>query len=434
MQLIDRPEYLEQLKLWQKHDDLVKIVTGVRRCGKSKLFELFQNYLKITGVVENQIISINLEDDVQTKAIGLALNTKTKLLEPYDALLDFIMNKIAKDKKTYVFIDEVQLLDNWQRVANTLRLQNVVDVYLTGSNAYMFSSDLANVFGGRYIEIKMQPLSFNEYLSGLKIKGIDVSALADAYKKYTVESGFPQTIYLSPNTNMIKDYLLDSVYNNTIQKDIVQRFGISNPIRLQEVIKFLFDNISNPTSLLGIQRALKANNIDISPTTLNNYVKGLLDSYLMHKCLPYDVKGKRILESDAKYYACDIGLRSAILGASDADVGRALENIIYLELLHRGYQVSTGKVGTKTIGLGINKEVKKIEVDFVAQKSGGIVEYFQVAWTVLSDDGKLLRRELSPLEEIKDSYPKYLITMDAGSAINNGIKRINAMEWLSRKE
>lgn len=434
MKLIDRPEYLEQLKKWQASDDLVKIVTGVRRCGKSKLFELFQEYLQTTGVTEEQLVKVNLEDGVQQKKIGLTLDKKTQLLQEYGALLDFVMAKIAKVKpglKVYVFLDEIQMLENWFMVANTLRLQKNVDVYLTGSNAYMFSSDLHNVFGGRFIEIKMQPLSFKEYASAYKDangvinteweKNNYVAGLI--YGDYINESGFPQTAAFHPNKEMIKTYLMDSVYNNTIHKDIVLRFGITDEVRLQEVVRFMFDNISNPTSLRGIHNSLKSNKIELAPTTLNNYVKGLLDSYLMYKCKPYDIKGKRLLESDAKYYACDMGLRAAVLGKDSYDVGRALENVIYLELLRRGYAVKTGKIPARA---GTNA----LEVDFVAEKPGGILEYYQVAWTAFSDDGETMRRELTPLEEIKDNYPKYLMTMDIGSNVNDGIKRLNVLDWL----
>lgn len=450
MKLIDRPEYLGQLKQWENQTDLVKIVTGVRRCGKSKLFELFQNHLGSTGVAPEQIINVNLEDDILTRKMGLALNKKSKRLEDYGKLLDFIMGKLMPSKKTYVFLDEMQMLDSWQRLANTLRLQTNVDVYLTGSNAYMFSSDLANEFGGRYIEIKMQPLSFKEFMSAqnqkseeyknslsekmpgdamTEVKGfVDVSG---GYNTYTRESGFPQTVAFNHNRQMIDNYLMDSVYRNTIQKDIIQRFGITDIARLDEITRFLFDNIGNQTSLLGICRKLKSTGIDISPTTLNIYVKGLLDSYLMYKCERYDIKGKRILESDAKYYAADIGLRTALLGRRDADVGRALENVVYLELLRRGYKVYVGKVRTKTMKVGDKTEHQTIEVDFVATKANGQIEYYQVAWSVLGNEDTL-RRELASLEEIKDNYPKYLLTMDRGSGMNNGIQRINVLDWLSR--
>jgi predicted AAA+ superfamily ATPase len=429
MNLIDRPEYLESLKSWQKHDDLVKIITGVRRCGKSKLLELFQSYLKGTGVLDEQIIAINLEDVTQIKLAGLKLNKKTRLLEEYDALLDYLLSKINKNVQSYVFLDEIQLLDNWHMVANTLRLQKNIDVYLTGSNAHMFSSDLHNVFGGRFIEIKMQPLSFKEFATAFKN-----SATTEIYENYTQISGFPQTLDFADNQDMVKRYLLDSVYGNTVQKDIVQRFGITNPVRLDEIVAFMFDNIGKETSLRNIQKTLKSKGIDISPTILNNYVKGMLDSYLMYKCERFDIKGKRILESDAKYYASDIALRAAVIGRSDADVGRSLENIVYLELLRRGYRVSVGKVTTKAVKVDGKTENKAIEVDFVAQKPGGIVEYYQVAWTVLSDDSETLRRELASLEAIRDHNPKYLITMDPGNGMNNGIRRINALNWLLETE
>ena len=443
MKLIDRPKYLEQLKMWQSQPDLVKIITGVRRCGKSVLFTIFQNDLRANGTSDEQIININLENETQTKQIGLKLNNKTKLLEEYGILLDFITDKLSKDKKTYVFLDEIQLLDNWQRLANTLRLNNDVDVYLTGSNAHMFSSDLANAFGGRYIEIRMYPLSFKEYFSSQNAqftssdnhnKELDnltrQVALTDAYHKYISQGGFPQTVAFNNNRQMISDYLLDSVYKNTIQKDVIQRFGISDPVRLDEIVKFMFDNIGNETSLLNVQKKLKSAGIDISPTTLNSYVKGLLDSYLMYKCERYDLKGKRILESDSKYYVADIGLRTALLGRSDIDLGHTLENVVYLELVRRGYDVRTGKVKTRSTKVGDKTEPKTIEIDFVATKAGGKAEYYQVAWSVLGDNSTL-RRELASLEEVKDNYPKYLLTMDYGEGENNGIKRINVLDWLS---
>ena len=437
MAFIDRPEYIAQLRLWQNQTDLVKIVTGVRRCGKSVLFALFQDDLLANGVNGGQIISINLEDENQTKQAGLKFNQKNKLLEGYDVLLDFIMGKLIKNGKTYIFLDEIQLLDNWHKLANALRLQKNVDVYLTGSNAHIFSSDLSNAFGGRYVEIKMQPLSFKEYLSGkrsMRFQGPEMAAdlsndIALQYEDYTRESAFPQTLAFGGNQDMINTYLLDSVYRNTAQKDIVQRFNIDNPFRLDEVIKFMFDNIGNETSLLGVQRKLKNSGIDIAPTTLNTYVKGLVDSYLLYKCERYDLKGKRILESDAKYYCADIGLRTALLGRHDADIGRALENVVYLELIRRGYEARVGKVKTKADKTGKKIENRTIEVDFVATRAGGTVEYYQVAWSVLGN-AETLRRELAPLEEIKDNYPKYLLTMDPGFGDNNGIKRLNVLRWL----
>ena len=270
----------------------------------------------------------------------------------------------------------------------------------------------------------MQPLSFKEYLS------VNEGGLPDIYSLYTRESGFPQTVEFSHNPQMINNYLLDSVYQNTVRKDIIQRFGIGDPVRLDEIIRFMFDNIGNATSLRNVKNKLKSDaGIDISPATLNSYVKGLLDSYLMYKCEEYDLKGKRILESDAKYYAADIGLKNALLGQPDKDIGYALENVVYLELIRRGYDVKTGRVNTRTVKEENKQKKKTIEIDFIAAKAGGIIEYYQVAWSVLGNE-ETMHREYASLEEIKDNYPKYLLTMDSGSGGQNGIKRLNVLEWL----
>jgi len=430
---------MEKLKSLQGQLDIVKVITGARRCGKSKLLSLFQTDLQIhSKVTDSQIININLEDLLQAREIGLELNNK-KMLVGYNKLLDFILAKLHP-KMTYIFIDEIQLLEDWQQVANALRLRKNVDVYITGSNAYMFSSDLANSFGGRYIEIKMQPFSFSEYITAyhqfapwtFKTRDDDVNghSLQRVYEKYVRESGFPQTANLLGNRQLINDYLMDTVYLNTIQKDIVQRFGISDSGKLDAVVRFLFDNIGCETSLRKIERGLKAAGHSVSIATLNNYIQGLLDSYLMHKCDRYDIKGKQFLDANSKYYVADIGLRTALLGHEDVDMGRALENIVYLELLRRGYRVSVGNVKTKFVKTVGKNERKTIEVDFVAQKPGEEIEYYQVALYALASEETLIR-ELASLEEISDNYPKFLLTMDPGNGTNKGIKRLNVLEWLA---
>ena len=342
----------------------------------------------------------------------------------------------------YVFIDEAQLLEDWQQVANALRLMGKVDVYLTGSNAYMFSGDLANFFGGRYIEIKMQPFSFKEYIAAYEQFALFTSketlsnafsnenSLQRIYEKYVKESGFPQTARLHGNRQLINDYLMDTVYLNTIHKDIIQRFGISDKGRFDAVVRFMFDNIGNETSVRGIERGLKAAGNGMAIATLTNYIQCLLDSYLMYKCDRYDIKGKQFLNANSKYYAVDIGLRTALLGHEDADMGRALENIVYLELLRRGFRVYVGIIKTKQVKINDKIERKTIEVDFLAQKSGGEREYYQVALYALASE-ETLRRELASLEEIDDNYPKFLLTMDPGSGENKGIKRLNVLEWLA---
>lgn len=439
--LIQRTEYIEKLRNWLGQTDLVKIVTGVRRCGKSKLLDLFQwDLLRNKNTTQNHIISINLEDPVQTNKIGLKLNTNG-FLEDYQTLLDYVLSQVKDDKTYYVFIDEVQLLENWRVMANGLRMRGNIDVYLTGSNAYMFSKDLANVLGGRYIEIKMQPLSFLEYFSfyGQNFNH-QIRTRADLekhnnpyaiYLDYIHESGFPQVQKLvhMENKQVITDYLMDTVFQNTIQKDIVKRFGITNDNKLDSVIKYLFDNIGRETSVRGIERGLKASGFNISAPTIDIYIKGLLDSFLMYKCERYDIKGKKLLSGDAKYYVVDAGLRYALLGDKDTDTGHILENVVYLELIRRGYNVSVGKIQTTVKNDDGKAERKTIEVDFVATKPGGQTEYYQVAWSIMGNEDAM-KREYGSLEQIKDNYPKYLLTMDYGNSEQNGIKRLNVLEWL----
>lgn len=420
--LIKRPEYLEKLKKWSRDPGLVKIVTGVRRCGKSKLFTLFGQYLMSDGVDESQIHTIQL-DMLENRAF----------LDPVK-LYEHVLGRLVPVKMNYVFLDEIQMVPDWQMVANSLKEKDNVDLYLTGSNAYMFSSKLGTIVGGRYVEIKMQPLSFKEYVEGVhevqkvsdvpKIQMFGSPDLMADYHRYVVQGGFPQTLKYDGDAELINTYLMDTVYNNTISKDIIERYNLRSPEKLNEVVKFLFDNISNETSILNIERQLGGS---VSNDSINKYVQGLLDSYLIYRCDRMDLKGKKILTSSPKYYICDMGLRHAVLGSRIGDDGKILENIVYLELIRRGYTVYIGKIGRKTQG----GEFKELEVDFIATKEGGVVEYYQVAWSV--DEESVLKRELGSLEQINDSYPKYLITMGAGSGIHNGIKHVNALQWLMEK-
>lgn len=427
--LMDRPEYMRQVKAWQDQNDLIKIVTGVRRCGKSKLLELFQMRLQFDKIADDsQIVSVNLEDLIQTRKIGLTEDTE-HFLVGYEKLLDYILARLNPKKMNFVFIDEVQLLRDWQKVANALRLQKNVDVYLTGSNAYMFSSDLANSLGGRYVEIKMQPLSFLEYYNAYQHEAqfflrtrqdfIDVRDFRANYEHYIRESGFPQTLKMTSDRQHISDYLRDTVYLNTVQKDIVKRFNLSDVNKLDAVVKYMFDNIGNETSVRSIERGLSTGGHKISVPTIDKILEGLLDSFLMYECKRYDIKGKQYLDSNSKYYVADIGLRTALIGMKDMDAGHILENVVYLELIRRGYEVSVGKIHSGS---------KMVEVDFIAKKSGGIVEYYQVALNVLGSD--TLERELAPLEAIEDNYPKFILSMDYGTGENNGIKRLNVLDWL----
>ena len=423
--LVFRPYYIEKLNKLKVSSDLVKIITGIRRCGKSKLLEMFQNELLTKDkVLKKQIISINLEEPEDVRITGLKYNDKNLLIN-YETLLDYIYSKLQSKKMNYVFIDEIQLIENWQRVANGLRLKKNVDLYITGSNAYMFSSDLANTFGGRYIEIKMQPYSFKEYVSAMEKQ--DKNNLEYTFQKYIKESGFPQTVNAFWDRQMINDYLMDVVYNNIVQKDIIKRFKLENSENLNRVTYYLFDNIGNEILNTNIINSLKSAGHKISAKTIDTYIKGLTESYLLYECKRYDIKGKQFLNNNSKYYVADIGLRTALLGKEDTDIGHILENIVYLELLNRGYKVSVGKI-SKIIKKNGKSERKTIEIDFVATKAGGTVEYYQVALYALEE--KTLKRELASLEEIDDNYPKFLLSMDFDEGQTKGIKRINILNWL----
>jgi predicted AAA+ superfamily ATPase len=409
--LINRPEYLEKLKKWQKDPDMIKIITGVRRCGKSKLFTLIQRDLQKNGVSSAQIQQIDFD-----------LDDNRQFLDR-EFLYKHILDNLVPDKMNYVFLDEIQLVKDWQKTANSLRAKDSIDLYLTGSNAYMFSGKLSTLIGGRYIEVRMQPLSFREFVVGSKeLRGIEAANdISKEYDRYTTESGFPQTLKYDGDMQLIGDYLMDSVYRNTINKDIIKRYKLKDTAKLDNVVRYLFDNIAKETSILNIEKTLGGK---VSNDSIDKYVDGLLDSYLLCKCERMDLKGKKILNTTPKYYACDAGLRGAVLGHRIGDTGRILENVVYLELLRRGYDVYVGKIGKKQK----NGEWREIEVDFVAAKANGVREYYQVATTIL--DESVMAREIGSLEEIKDNYPKYLLTLDSGGHSHEGIKQLNVLDWL----
>ncbi|GHU65105.1 ATPase [Clostridia bacterium] len=401
-ELLSRPEYLEQLISF-RDKQLIKVVTGIRRCGKSTLFDLYTDYLKKQGVEDRQIIRLNLEypefHDLQT----------------YMQLYDFIKVQLQDDCMNYVFIDEVQTVPEFQKAVDGLFVRKNCDVYVTGSNAYILSGELATLLSGRYVEIKMLPLSFKEYISALGEK----TDLILKYRSYLENSSFPYALELSKKKD-IRAYL-GSIFDSVILKDIVARKKISDVATLQSVTRFAFDNIGNLTSATSIANTLISGGRKISVHTVENYLEALTDSFILYKAGRYDVRGKQQLVTGAKYYVSDIGLRYYLLGNKKSDAGHILENIVYLELLRRGYEVHVGKIGSA-------------EVDFIAIGEEG-EEYYQVAYTVIGEpgaDGKtVLDRELVPLNAIRDHNPKYLLTMDFTSAAShNGIKQINALDWL----
>ena len=395
--MIERLEYLEKIKKW-KDKDVIKVVTGIRRCGKSTLFDLYIEYLKSIGIKEDHIISINLE------SLDYAFNN-------YKELYDYVINLIKDKEKYYVFLDEIQNLSDFQRVVDALYIKKNIDVYITGSNAVLLSGELATLISGRYIEIKVLPLSFKEYKDYYNVEGDE-----KLYLKYINNSSFPYTLKLE-NSDEIDEYL-ESIYNTIIVKDIAARKKITDIGMLKSVTEFLFSSIGSIMSVKKIADTLTSNGRNISVHTVESYLDSLTESYIFNKVSRYDIKGKQHLETKNKYYATDVTMRYAVLGRKDLDAGHILENIIYLELIRRGYKVYIGKVGEK-------------EIDFVAVNKEGTV-YYQVAYT--TRDEKTLDRELSPLMSINDHYPKYILTMDIDPEVDyNGIRKMNVIDWLLKQ-
>ena len=397
--MIERNIYLKKL-IGFKDKQLIKVITGIRRCGKSTLLKIFQNYLIENGVKQGQIITINFE------------NPDYDNLRDYKELYKFLKNKLAKNTKNYIFLDEIQNVPEYQKAIDGLYIMDNVDLYITGSNAYFMSGELATLLSGRYIEIEMMPLSFKEYISAFPQQQ-DLSVL---YRQYIENGSFPYITKLDDNKDQIRDYL-SGIYNTVILKDVVARKKITDVPALESIVKFLFDNIGNITTPKKISDTMTSKGRKISNHTVENYISALADCFILYKASRYDIKRKQYLETLEKYYIADTGLRYFLLGSKYVDMGHILENIVYLELLRRGYKVFIGRTG-------------QLEIDFVAEKNGE-TEYYQVAQTVMPKD--TLDRELEPLYKIKDHNAKYLITMDnVPNVSHNGIKQIYALDWLTK--
>lgn len=401
--MLERVRYLELLKGF-KDKDLIKAVTGVRGCGKSTLFNLFIDYLKEMGVKDEQIIKINLEDPDYN-------------FVNYKDFYDFVNGQIKKDKKYYVFLDEVQTVPSFQKAVDGLYIKKNVDVYITGSNAYLLSGELATLLSGRYVEIKMLPLSFREYLSNFDNKE---KSRYEYFLDYMKIGGMPGNLsIIRDNVNSL-DMYLEGIFTTVVYKDIMTRNNISDKLLIESILKFIFDSIGSPISTKKISDTLTSKGLSTSNHTVENYISAFLDSYLIYKAERFDVKGKNLLARDYKYYVVDQGLRSYLLGKrADSDMGHILENIVYLELLRRGHTVYVGKVDD-------------LEIDFVAQNRDGL-RYYQVALSVR--DEKVLERELRSLQRTGDHYPKYLLTLDMDlRADYEGITKINVVDWLLNGE
>jgi len=395
--IIQRKQYLEKL-ISLKDKKIIKIITGVRRCGKSTLMEMFINYLIENGVDKHNIIFINFED-----------YDFYELRDP-SKLYEYIKKLIDPNKQTYIFLDEIQHVTDFPRIVDALYIKNNIDIYITGSNAYMLSSELATLISGRYIEISMLPLSFSEYVASTG----DKTDLARKYREYIENSSFPYAIELKNQPRDVKAYL-EGIYNTVVVKDIVSRKKITDVIMLENVIRFVFDNIGNKLSIRKIADTLNSDGRKTDTKTIEKYISGLIESFVIYKAYRYNIKGKVLLKTLEKYYVVDIGLRYMLLGSRSTDVGHILENIVYLELLRRGYDVYVGKFDD-------------LEIDFVAVNDKKTV-YYQVAATVR--DWRTLERELRSFNSIQDHYEKIILTLDEDpEADYDGIRRINVLDWL----
>lgn len=406
--MIQRKEYLEKLIEW-KDDDVIKVVTGIRRCGKSTLLMQYQDYLKSIGIEKNQIIAVNFEE------------LEYEELCDYKKLYAYIKDRLVADKITYIFLDEIQKVPSFEKVVDSLYVKPNIDIYITGSNAYMLSGDLATLLTGRYVEISMLPLSFSEYMQ-LSDKDKE-SAFAD-YIKY---GGLPFVATMDRTDDKVDTYL-EGIYNTVIVKDIEDRQKrqesnsdkrkINDIPLLKTIAKYLSSVIGSPVSLRGITNYLVSSGRKISANTVSNYVDALIESFIFYPAERFDIVGKQLLKANKKYYMVDLGIRNHILPRKYYDLGFSVENIVFFELLRRGCKVTIGKY-------------QENEVDFVAEKRGEFT-YIQVTADMVSES--TFDREMKPLYAIQDNYEKIVLTLDKLTVGNyDGIKVVNVIDWLLNK-
>ena len=400
MKRIRRKDYLDWLIKWKEHQ-IIKVVTGVRRCGKSTLFDIYQEYLLEHEVLNEQIIAINFE------------NLDFEDLCDYKSLYKYIKSHLLPDKMNYIFLDEIQHVEDYQKVVDSLFLRENCDVYITGPNAYFMSGELATLLTGRYVELSMMPLSFKEFCEGLNNSNL---SLIDKFNHYLAIGSFPYVLKYGYQESEAKEYI-NGIYNTILLNDIVKRLNIADVNMLESITKFMMHNIGNRTSPNKISNTMTSNHKKINPRTVDRYIRGLTDSLLFYEARRYNIKGKQFLTTMNKYYVCDIAMRNMLVRSQDSDIGHILENIVFLELKRRYKEVYVGQIGQNG------------EVDFVAIENGNPI-YFQVSQTTLDED--VLKRELAPLKQIHDNYPKYLLTLDEVFDDMNydGIKKKNVLKWL----
>lgn len=398
--MIERKEYLKQLLSW-KDQSIIKVLTGIRRCGKSTILKLYQEYLLNNGIDPSQIISINFEE------------LEYEDLQDYKKLYQYIKDRLVENKMMYIFLDEIQNVPSYEKVVDSLHVKENIDIYITGSNSYIFSGQLATYLSGRYIEIPILPLSFKEVYNPQTDK-------EEAFQKYIKTGGFPYINQIQLQNEQI-DMYLEGIYNTVIVKDIEERINRKNSKNvtdialLKAISKYLSSVVGSPVSIRSITNYFKSNERKTSPNTISNYIEALCESYLYYPVEVMDISGKEVLKSNKKYYIVDPGIRNYILPKQFYDLGFTIENIVYLELLRRRYNVNIGRSG-------------RTEVDFIAKKND-VYTYIQVTASLV--DENTFNREIRPLKQIEDNYEKIILTLDRYTLGNyEGIKVINIVDWL----
>lgn len=406
--MVKRKEYLNKLIEW-KDEQVIKVVTGIRRCGKSTLLLQYQNYLRENGVTDEQIISLNFEE------------LENEDLLDYKVLYSYIKERLCKDKMTYIFLDEIQNVSSFEKAIDSLYVKDNTDVYITGSNSYLLSGELATLLTGRYVEISMLPLSFAEY------KELSNESEENAFSEYMRYGGMPYVALMSKTEEKVNTYI-EGIYNTVVVKDIEDRQKrretdpdkrkINDIALLKTIAKYLSSVVGSPVSVKSVTDYLTSNGRRVSPNTVDDYMEALAESYIFYPAERFDIVGKEILKSNKKWYIVDLGLRNHILPRKNYDLGFSIENIVYFELLRRGYKVNIGKYANS-------------EVDFVTQKNG-VLTYYQV--TADMTNQSTFEREMTPLKNIRDNYEKIVLTLDKFSVGNyEGIKVINLIDWLLEK-
>ena len=407
--MIERTDYLQKLIAW-KDEQIIKVVTGIRRCGKSTLLDIYKGYLKENGIGDEQIISVNFEE------------LENEALQDYKVLYAYLTERLCKGKTTYIFLDEIQKVEGFEKVVDSLYIKENVDVYITGSNSWLLSGELATLLSGRYVEINMLPFSFAEFCQSRG--GGDEDRL---FAEYMSDGAFPYIATMDRTKEKI-DMYLEGIYNTVIVKDVEERQRrkekdpnkrkVTDISLLKNISKFLANSVGSPVSVKGIADYITSSGRKVSQNTVDDYIEALVQAYIFYRAERYDVEGKQLLKQNGKLYIVDLGLRRYLLPKRNYDLGYSLENIIFLELLRRGYQVNVGKAGST-------------EIDFVARKDD-ILEYYQVTSSLTEQ--ATFDREIAPLRKIRDNYPKKILTLDRFTLGNyEGIEVINAIDWLLNK-